>query len=369
VSDAPQRDLRRAERRDPASSAPPLAVVGGATPSAPTDGRTPRLWSTQTFVSLAIAAVLLIVMAAMIDLEEVWQELVACDKSWALLAMAAHYCTYPARGWRWHRVLNHIHGGASTAKFGLLVFFYNFVDNLVPAKLGDLYGAHLARINLDVSRAAALGSIVFLRMIDAWVVLILAGLASFALFADDLPIEVVSALILGVFIAVVATVALVVATVFKKRLPAWIPSSMHTRIEAFQSGMWPHGRELVGITLLTALIWGLEGLWILFLCYSFGLELGGTQIVFLTMIPLLASAFPLTPSGAGAVELTLWGCLRVVGVSSPVAASLTVLNRLIDYWLHIALGLVVWGFRHRLGLQTWREVPMQTSAAPADANG
>ena len=74
---------------------------------------------------------------------------------------------------------------------------------------------------------------------------------------------------------------------------------------------------------------------------------------------LLASAFPLTPSGAGVVELTLFSCLRVVGVAAPIAVSVTAVNRFIDYWLHIGLGLVVWALRHKIGLRSWREVPLE----------
>jgi uncharacterized protein (TIRG00374 family) len=76
------------------------------------------------------------------------------------------------------------------------------------------------------------------------------------------------------------------------------------------------------------------------------------------MIPLLATAFPLTPSGAGVVELSLYGSLRAVGAEVGLATSITVMNRLIDYWLHILLGIVAWATRERLGLRTWREVPL-----------
>jgi uncharacterized protein (TIRG00374 family) len=75
------------------------------------------------------------------------------------------------------------------------------------------------------------------------------------------------------------------------------------------------------------------------------------------MIPLLASAFPFTPSGAGVVEITLFSCLRVVGVSIPIAGSLTVVNRFIDYWLHIGLGVLTWSIRRVIGLHSWRDVP------------
>jgi len=55
------------------------------------------------------------------------------------------------------------------------------------------------------------------------------------------------------------------------------------------------------------------------------------------------------------VEVTLYNCLRIVGLASPLAGSITVLNRFIDYWLHIILGVVVWTLRRRLGMRSWHE--------------
>ena len=100
-------------------------------------------------------------------------------------------------------------------------------------------------------------------------------------------------------------------------------------------------------------------IWIFSLTLAFGLHIGLAEVVFLTMIPLLASAFPITPSGAGVVEITLFSCLRVVGISMPIAGSLTVVNRFIDYWLHIALGVLTWAARRLIGLRTWRDVPLK----------
>jgi hypothetical protein len=78
-----------------------------------------------------------------------------------VLGALAHDATYLVRGFRWSRCLGHFPIRGSVNKFGVLVFFYNFVDNLVPAKLGDVDAAHLARINFGLRRSAALGSIVF----------------------------------------------------------------------------------------------------------------------------------------------------------------------------------------------------------------
>lgn len=278
-----------------------------------------------------------------------------------ILGALAHYATYPLRGARWRRCLLHLPVRCGNGTFGLLLFFYNAVDNVVPAKLGDVYGAHLARINCGIRRSAALGSLVFLRMVDAWVVLVLALPASWVLFSEKVPRTVFWALIGGAIIAVAATAVMVIFCFLQRSLPGWLPEKVKGIIHAFQTGMWPQTHEVLPIAVLTAAIWALEMLWIFLLVWGFGITLNGTQAVFLTMIPLLASAFPLTPSGAGAVDLTLFSCLRVVGVASPLAVSITVVNRFIDYWLHIGLGLLIWAMRERLGFRAMRDVAASES--------
>jgi uncharacterized protein (TIRG00374 family) len=320
--------------------------------------KAPQLWGWPTYLSIAIAIVILVIAATMVNLKEIWHEIGNCDKRFVLFGALAHYATYLMRGMRWRCCLIHLPVKAGAGKFGLLVFFYNFVDNLVPAKLGDVYAAHLARINFKIRRSAALGSIVFMRMIDAWIILLLAAIASWVLFADRLPGAVLWSLVGGAIIAVGATSIMLVFFLFKKKLPAWLPEKIRQMIQSFHTGMWPRAKELFPIAVLTLIIWALETVWILSLTRAFDLHIGAVEAVFLTMIPLLASGFPLTPSGAGVVEITLFSCLRVTGISSPVAGSLTVVNRFIDYWLHIALGVLIWAVRRVIGLRTWRDVPL-----------
>jgi len=323
------------------------------------DAGAPRLWSWPTYLSIAIAMGILASAAAMVDMRQIWHQIAACDKRFVILGALAHYATYLFRGMRWRRCLAHLPVATGNGKFALMVFFYNFVDNLVPAKLGDIYAAHLARINFRIRRSTALGSIVFLRMIDAWFILVLASMASWILFSSRLPKAVIWSLIGGAMIAVGATSIMLAFVLFKKKLPGWIPQKIKQMIQAFQSAMWPGAGQLVPIGILTVLIWVLETLWIFFLLLAFDLQLSLAKAVFLTMIPLLASAFPITPSGAGVVEITLYSCLKVVGVASPVAGSLTVINRLVDYWLHIVLGVLTWALRHVLGLRTWRDISLK----------
>jgi len=321
------------------------------------EGDSPKLWGWHTLVSIAITVVLLVILVSYVDLAQVWREWIASDKRLLVLAALSHYGTYPVRGMRWRRSLNHVLHRCGNARFGLLVFFYNFVDNVVPAKLGDIYASHLARINCGVRRSAALGSIIFLRMIDAWLVLILAASASWYLFQAAFPRSVAWALVIAFLIALATSFVIVVFIVLKRAVPAWIPEAVRQRIGAFHTGMLPSREEIVPVLFLTIVIWTMETLWFFLLARAFHVHLKAGEALFLTMIPMIVTAFPLTPSGAGAVELTLFSCLRFVNVATPIAASLTVVNRFIDFWLHILLGAFTWMIRRTIGLRTWKDSP------------
>jgi uncharacterized protein (TIRG00374 family) len=313
------------------------------------------LWRWQTFLSLALTAAVLLFLAAQVDFDRLWQDLAESDKGYILLGLLAHYATYPVRGLRWRRSLGGLTRAIPATKFGLIVFFYNAIDNVVPAKLGDIYAAHMARINFRIRRSSALGSIVFLRLIDAWLVFLLAGLSSWFVFAAHLPESVTWVLAGGLLLALIVSGTLIFMIFLRHATPTWVPHRITEMIEAFHGTMWPARRDWGPILLLTGLIWFLETLWIYYLVAAFGVTLSLPQLIFLTQIPLLASAFPLTPSGAGAVEITLFGCLQLLAVPASLATSVTVLNRVIDYWLHIGLGALVWVFRAPLGIHTLRE--------------
>jgi uncharacterized protein (TIRG00374 family) len=319
----------------------------------------PPLWRWPTYASIAAALLILCGLLARIDMQAVWRQIATCNKAFIVLGGLAHYATYAVRGMRWRRCLAHLTSRAGWGKYSLLVFFYNAVDNIIPAKLADVYAAHLARINCGVPRAAAMGSIVFLRMLDAWWVLFLAVFASWVLFAASLPRAVLWSLILGALIALGVTGIILVSMLCRRALPSWLPASVQNRLRAFHLGMWPKLSQIGPIALLTAIIWTLETLWVVSLTWAFHLAVNPMEGIFLTTIPILASAFPLTPSGMGVVELTLFSCLHLIGVPTPVAASLTVVNRLVDHLLHIALGATIWALRHVVGLRTWRETPLE----------
>jgi len=176
--------------------------------------------------------------------------------------------------------------------------------------------------------------------------------------------SVVWTLAVGGIIAIGTTSVMLVFIFLRKSSLTWLPVKAQEMVHGFHTGMWPRTSEMIPIAMLTLFVWALETLWIFVLLLAFGVAPSFVEAVFLTMVPILASTFPLTPSGAGLVELTLFSCLRLIGIASPMAVSITVANRLIDYWLHIILGVLIWAIRHVIGLRTWNEVPFESVQSP-----
>jgi uncharacterized membrane protein YbhN (UPF0104 family) len=238
-----------------------------------------------------------------------------------------------------------------------VVFFHNFVDNVVPAKLGDLYGAHLAYINCGVQRSVAFGSLVFLRILDAWVILGAAVASSVALSTAQLPPAVRLTLGGGAAMALVASTAVFLLFLFRWAPSHWPGKRLRDIMNLVRLGLLPRRRELLPIAGLTVLIWGMETGCLALMAKAFEVGLGPAEAVFVTTLPAIASGFPLTPGGLGAVDLTLVGSLRILDVVGLVAVSITIVNRFFDYWLHLAMGVLMWVGRRWIGFRTWRDVP------------
>ncbi len=104
-------------------------------PVPPGEGEGPKLGGRHTIARIVITVALLIILVPYMDLAQVWLDLITSDKRLVLAALS-HYSTYPVRGIRWRRSLNHIPKRCSNAGFGLLVFFCNFCEQRGTGQAG-----------------------------------------------------------------------------------------------------------------------------------------------------------------------------------------------------------------------------------------
>lgn len=173
---------------------------------------------------------------------------------------------------RWQRMLAPTGFTGTTAALTKVTFLFQSVDCILPAKLGDVYGAHLMKLNFGLNRSFAFGSNISLAVAGfggrvsvrdgrggvtvsgAFPGGITAGLESGrAMFAADLAAD---------------------RAVHYFRKNVWQRKSFRPKLNhflaSFREGLRLPWRSLPLLLLLTLLTWGVEVLRLYFACRALG---------------------------------------------------------------------------------------------------
>jgi hypothetical protein len=98
-------------------------------------------------------------------------------------------------------------------------------------------------------------------------------------------------------------------------------------------------------------VWLLEGFRLFFVIEALAYGVGGAElfqltipaIIFVALTSSLLTALPLTPAGLGVVEGTVTAVLTAFfAINQNLAIAVTLLDRLINFWSIIVIGLIVY---------------------------
>ena len=138
------------------------------------------------------------------------------------LAFVVYYASFPIRTHRWRRLMHNANHGAlqqTIDRFPLwdltqILYLSWFANVVIPAKLGDVYRAYLARRWLGVSLSRTVGTILAERILDLVVLFPLLLVSAFLTFQAKLlsthDSKITYALVVALVLAVVAGAVLVV---------------------------------------------------------------------------------------------------------------------------------------------------------------
>jgi uncharacterized protein (TIRG00374 family) len=329
-----------------------LETVEPATSDAP-PALTARLFTRRTIASLVIAAVIVgvAVWRAPINWGDALSRIRNANPLLYLAALLVYYSSFLIRALRWHVLLRNAgENRPARSLVGIIVTSF-FVNCVVPAKMGDIYRAYLARIRLGVSASKALGTIIAERLFDLCVLMGLLIAAGALVFYHRAPGVLVPYVVVGTLVCLAGVgVILVMRAGRGQRLLRLLPEAIFHRYENFRLGtVHSFGRFPIVIT-LTGIVWALEagrlGL-VVFALYGAGSGLGPSQFVLIALVAALLTTVPFLPGGIGLVEAGMVGVLIAVGgVGQQVAVSIALLDRSISYGTLVVLGFVVFLVTH-----------------------
>jgi len=267
-------------------------------------------------------------------------------------AFAAFYLSFAVRAVRWRLLLaNSGEDGPLPGLWRVLMVAW-FANCLLPAKMGDLYRAHVLRRMYPISGSKGLGTVVTERFIDFGVLMAMLLGSGLIAFRSRVPRVFVPALAAGVVLALANVGILLIARFSRGQLTRFLPAALAGRLRRFKAGLLDSlgpAASLATLLAMTAAVWLLESARLFLVVHALPLHFTVSlpQVIFIALVASLLTTIPALPGGLILVEGGIVAVLAFFGMNPSAALSVALLDRFVSYWSVIAVGLVVFLLQRR----------------------
>lgn len=305
-----------------------------------------RLLSKQSAFSALIVIVAFWLLFRYIDFVRVWQVMKGTNPLFYLAALALYYIPFLFRGERWRLLLRKAGIKTSLREATEVTFLSFFVNNVVPAQLGDLYRGHLLGARIGESRSRITGTVFVDRILDFVSLVLGATVLGYFVVAAEWSNLLQYVQIGYVFLAVIGMAVLFLLFEGSSRL---VPARFRQMFERFREGVkeglsWSNA---LPVAFYTALIWLFVVLRVYVVVMALSIEMKFAVVAFLALFMIMLTIIPFTPAGLGAVEVLSTGFLALVGVSAAEALSVVLLDRTITYVSVVVFGAVFYMYTEK----------------------
>ena len=277
------------------------------------------------------------------SMEEVLAVFRQLNPSWLAIGLLFYGLDLALRAARWRLLLMGIKVLDYRSVFTALIVGYS-VNNLLPARMGELYRAHFAGRRCGISRAAAFGSIVIERALDGTVVILclLIGMLWVPLHRT---LSILAVTSIFVYVGLALSMLLLqkqVLRIFTGR------PLLQSKIIGFFKGLnVVKGSHFGQSTTLSLFIWILEALTFWAVLQALGVRLGWQAVPLVLGVVSLSTLLPSAPGFVGTYQyayafvLTLLGYTATQGVAAAAAfqiflmGPLTVAGILVHVYCHV----------------------------------
>ncbi len=311
-------------------------------------------WKTLLSFAFALVVFAVAIVKGGFDPHAIWDRVKHLNIWIFLSAFVVYYATFPIRGYRWKVLLQNAYRGThaqavddmSVRGLTEIIYISWFVNCVVPAKLGDLYRAYLAKLWAHISWTKTIGTVLAERIIDILVLGLFMAATGFVVFHDKLG-GVSKILLLGVALAIVGIAMLIVMKAFSERIRRIVPLRFQERYIAFEEGALQSFRRIPLLLGLTMAIWLMEGSRFQLVFTSLGITthistIPFAPVLFFALGTAVLTTIPFTPGGLGLVEAGLIGMMIYLGIPKVDAAAVVLVDRILSYYSVAFFGFIVY---------------------------
>ncbi len=291
-----------------------------------------------TWIGLAFIIVTFYFLFRNLDFKLLLQALMQFQLVWIVPALIIYLLGYVIRGYRWMILLSPIKRCDFSSLFSTLIIGF-MMNNILPARLGEFYRAHLNGKKQGISRSASLATIILERLFDGLTMIVALWAAlSFA----NLPIQVQSmplsiqyairwapwffgtAFFFCFALLIFKQTAIAIMNYFISHAPHKYQEVLSKIGHAFIDGLQilQNFKESFGVMALSLLAWGCEFTSYYFIAIGFSLApapLNLWSAALLMAVANLGILIPNAPGGVGLFEFIGVGLLLPYGIAKATA--------------------------------------------------
>ncbi|HNV68145.1 MAG TPA: lysylphosphatidylglycerol synthase transmembrane domain-containing protein [Candidatus Ozemobacteraceae bacterium] len=303
-------------------------------------------------VFLFLALVVWITLTALLtDVGRVTQLLSRLSLRWLLAIVGAVLFNYALRFLKWSFFLRLLEIRLSLTD-SLWIFFSAFTMILSPGKVGELVKSVLIRSRYGIPAARTAPIVMAERLTDLLGLTALAAIGYSRYSYGGHALELIGGIIAaGTLLITRPRFWILLDRFFLSRLPRFSRLRGSLLVLQESTANLLSLRSLAWTVPLSALSWAGEGFALYFIFQALGVDrpdLLGISL-FAHAFGSILGAVSFLPGGLGVTETTMGGFFVLVGFSSELSVSATLLIRALTLWFGVLLGTIVYLFGRRPG--------------------
>lgn len=302
-------------------------------------------------ILLIIGAAIFAILIKLIGLEDTIKTLKLADMRLFLFAIFLELFIIGLRSYRWQILLKDVKEHVGLKDLYILILAGTFANNITPGARvgGEPLRAYLLKKNYGIRARHGFATIVVERIYDFLVLAIMAVL-SYIYVITVFDLEPKSKLVITVLMVVlILLLSFIAYAMFSERIANKI---IHLLPEKHKSGpldAFPTFREnslnmlknpqlFLSMFSLSSFLWLLDVFRVVILFYALNFRVSFIEITMIFSLSVFLSTIPFLPGGLGLTEGAMIGLYTAIGIPLVITVIVTLLDRLIAYWLMILLG-------------------------------
>ncbi len=294
----------------------------------------------KAIIPFAISITLVLVILLLVDLKEIFSQVVSFGILPFIVACAIFSITYLIHGLKWQLVISHFRPISAKNATLILVIGY-FANNIFPARIGEIARAMVLSKKIGIGKGIAISTVIVDRITDVIALLLLFFFALLFTTKISQSITIAAIILLAFFLVILASLAAnkKIYSLFRPLfsfLPLSLKKFLNDLPEAVESLKAENSPK---IWLLSIALWLSHVPFYYFVLDSFGIKLGVFDVLVISSMLSLSALIPSAPAYIGTFEAGSVLALGLFGISINTAISFAIIAHLAGYITTTILGI------------------------------